>query len=157
MTVDVIDLISIFGRSAHQLPVEQHVADDGFEDPAVVHALELDLDESCGGNIETHGQLKSVTAKSRCQVAETVGIQGWQFWCSAFLLLFFFFFFFIFFLILYTPVNSILPICPLLKIMSKVKVTTAVWLSGNALMLINVVALRRARLVLGWVPRVYLP
>ena len=27
----------------------------------------------------------------------------------------------------------------------------AVWLSGNALALINVVALRRARLVLGWV------
>ena len=27
----------------------------------------------------------------------------------------------------------------------------AVWLSSNALVLINVVALRRARLVLGWV------
>jgi len=27
----------------------------------------------------------------------------------------------------------------------------AAWLSGNALVLINVVALRRARLVLGWV------
>ena len=29
--------------------------------------------------------------------------------------------------------------------------SVAAWLSGNALVLINVVALRRARLVLGWV------
>jgi len=34
----------------------------------------------------------------------------------------------------------------------------AVWLSGNALVSINVVALRRARLVLGWVTvRGYIP
>jgi len=29
--------------------------------------------------------------------------------------------------------------------------TVSAWLSGNALVLINIVALRRARLVLGWV------
>jgi len=32
-----------------------------------------------------------------------------------------------------------------------------VWLSGNALALINVLALRRARLVLGWVPFAGMP
>ena len=37
------------------------------------------------------------------------------------------------------------------KILYKQEILLAVWLSGNALASINVVALRQTRLVLGWV------
>jgi len=42
-------------------------------------------------------------------------------------------------------------LCFVLVIIIIIIIIVTAWLSGNALVLINVVALRRARLVLGWV------
>jgi len=84
----IIDLVAVFSRPAHQLPVDEHVADDGVENPAVIHALELDLDKCRRWNVKTHGQLESVNTYSRRQVTETGCIEGWQFWWSAWLLFF---------------------------------------------------------------------
>jgi len=41
--------------------------------------------------------------------------------------------------------------CISFLLVTTLQVGLVVWLSGNALVLINVVTLRRARLVLGWV------
>jgi len=94
----VVDLVSIFGGPSHQLPVEQHVADDGVEHPAVVERLELDLDESRRRHVEAHGQLESIAADSRCEVAEAGSIQRWKLWYSTVLVILLFLF-----LIFYTP------------------------------------------------------
>jgi len=56
----------------------------------------------------------------------------------------------------------LLPFCPHFPVLhfqlTGYNLVVAAWLSGNALVSINVVALRRARLVLGWVTvRGYIP
>ena len=39
------NLVAVLGRATHEFPVEEHVADDGVDVPAVIKALELDVDE----------------------------------------------------------------------------------------------------------------
>ena len=81
------DLVAVFGGASHQLPVEEHVADDRVDVPAAVEALELDLDERRGGYVEAHGQLEAVRADRRRQVAQTPCIQRRQLRRTARLLL----------------------------------------------------------------------